>query len=132
MAAERREPHLPVEARLMGRDESRPLPDLARFVRESVGLPGRAVATAFDDDFASLGGHDREQPVAVEGANRGQPRVERGHGAQNTWTDVRAGQHLRQRNRNEEDGDQCRGSAMPGFEPILVPVQDDCGRGLGG
>src|SRR5438552_19088168 len=44
---ERGKPHLPVEPRLMGRDEARPMIERARLVTKLVSVPGARVIRAF-------------------------------------------------------------------------------------
>src|SRR5450759_3767127 len=69
-ASERREPHLPVEARLVGSDPVRRSGRGTRLPSELVLLPRRTVVAALDDDLRSRGRHHCEKAVAVDRAER--------------------------------------------------------------
>src|SRR5438552_16645179 len=71
--AQRRKPHLPVEPRLVRRDEPRAPPHFVWFPLELVRLPGDAVVASLDDDFRPLGRHDGKQTVAVDQMKRFEP-----------------------------------------------------------
>src|SRR2546429_4373567 len=68
-----REPELPVEPRLVRRDEPRAPPHFTGFPPELVRLPGDPVVASFDDDLRPLGRHDGKQAVAVDQMKRFQP-----------------------------------------------------------
>ena len=67
---ERREPHLPVQPRLMRRHKRRRAKHVAGFVPKLIRAPVRAIDAAFDDDLGPRGRHDGEQSVAVDAAQR--------------------------------------------------------------
>src|SRR6266849_7945836 len=60
------EPHLPVQARLVRRDESRSAVQPSRFPFELVGKPGLPVEAPLEDDFGARGGHHCKEPIAVD------------------------------------------------------------------
>ena len=60
VAAQRREPHLPVEPRLERGDESRTAAQFAGFVFEFISQPVRAVVAAFHDDFVAVAWSSRQ------------------------------------------------------------------------
>ena len=71
--AQRCEPHLPIQSRLVRRDEARPAVHITRFPFEFVGVPGDAIVASFDDDFETLGRHHCEETVAVDQAEWFEP-----------------------------------------------------------
>src|SRR5579859_4404149 len=68
--AERGEPQVPVEARLVGRVDARPGGEVLRFVAEGIRDPGGAVVRALELDLVAVRGHDREEAVLIGDAER--------------------------------------------------------------
>src|SRR5207302_8825560 len=66
VTAEGREPHLPIEPRLMRLDEGRRAGEVARLPSEFVLEPVLSVVAAFDDDLRACGRHHGEESVAVD------------------------------------------------------------------
>src|SRR6266540_3767546 len=62
---ERREPQVPVEARLIGSEESGPLAHVLRLVAERIRDPGSAVSTPLKFDFVSRWRHHRKKSVGI-------------------------------------------------------------------
>src|SRR5206468_12946033 len=75
-----REPDLPVDTRLVGRDDAGPARRIAGLAEEFVGLPARRlgydlVARSFEDDLAALPSDGTEGAVGVDEVQRGEGRV---------------------------------------------------------
>src|SRR5262249_7619327 len=68
--AERGEPHLPIEPRLVWCNPGGSTSQIARFVFELVRQPIGSVVGPFDDDFRPRGGHHRKESVAVDAMER--------------------------------------------------------------
>src|ERR1039458_8070093 len=108
IGAQRGEPHLPIQSRLMRRNEPGPARDVARLVFELVLPPGDAILAALNDNLRARGGHYREQAVAVEAPERFQPPVNR-----DQWPrprDVQAEHHRElQERRDDRDSRERHG-----------------------
>src|SRR5206468_11572502 len=70
VAAERREPHLPVEPRLVGLDERWRPRQVAGLPFELVRAPCVPIVASFYDDLGTARRHHREEAVAVDDAER--------------------------------------------------------------
>src|SRR5205085_10872404 len=67
-AAERREPEVPLEARLIRREDARRLFWILWLVAKWIGDPRRAVARSLKFDFVTCARHHREEAEAVDDA----------------------------------------------------------------
>src|SRR6266511_3995140 len=68
--AQHREPQVPLESRLIRREEARCLAHVLRLVAEWIGDPRLAIRGALELDFVSRARHDREKSVTVRDAER--------------------------------------------------------------
>src|ERR1700684_346774 len=68
--AERGKPQIPIEARLIGRVNSRGFVDVLRLVTEGIGGPGFSVLRALELDFVAAVSHHSEQAVSIGDAER--------------------------------------------------------------
>src|SRR5436190_9518499 len=68
--AERREPEVPLEPRLVRRIDARPLERILRLVPEGVRYPRDAVAAPLELDLVARLGHHGEQPIRVRDPER--------------------------------------------------------------
>ena len=63
--AERREPQVPIEARLIGRVDARSFVQLLRLMPEGIGDPCFAVVGALEFDFVAAARHHGEKAIAI-------------------------------------------------------------------
>src|ERR1044071_744512 len=73
--AERCEPHLPIQTRLMWLNKFGTNFYITGFVLELIIQPICSIITSLDNDFRPSCGHDCEQAVTVDGAKGGDPLV---------------------------------------------------------
>src|SRR5437764_6000593 len=72
-----REPHLPIQPRLMRRTPARRAHYVTRFPFEFVRPPIDSVGAAFDHNLAPISGHHAKKTVTVYDSERFRPRVNR-------------------------------------------------------
>ena len=68
--AQRREPQVPIEARLIGRINTGSLTRVLRLIAEGICHPGLPVIRALELDLPAAARHHRKQPVAIGDAKR--------------------------------------------------------------
>ena len=106
VVAQRGEPHLPVQSRLVRLDEAGTTLRVAGFPFEFVRQPGDAVIAALDDDFVARPGHHAEQTVGVQrsewpdGPRQLHDRLWPGK------VDAKVEQHFHSRDQHDESGER--------------------------
>ena len=76
IGTERGKPHLPIEPRLMRRDETWAIVNIAGLPAEGIGPPDLSFVAAFDDDLIPFRGHHAKKPVGIETAERPEKALE--------------------------------------------------------
>src|SRR5438034_428980 len=104
IVAQGSEPHLPIETRLMGRDETRRAVHVPDFPFELIRLPLDAVLAAFDDDFRAFGRHDGKETVAVDEIKWPEPFEESDEPARPVGTGAEQPADWLQREEGNDDG----------------------------
>ena len=125
--AQRLEPHLPVEPRLVRRDKRRAAFQIARLPLEYIGQPVDTVVASLHDDFRARRRHDGEQPVGTDAAQWRDPPQQLQPGTGQIFHAEQSGRGFQTAHQDDHCGQQThadRAERIPRTvpsHPVLLP-----------
>src|SRR5262245_41496454 len=114
MKAERGEPHLPIQPRLMRGNDSRRARHIARLPFELIRMPFAAIVTALNDDLRTFSCHHRKEAVTVDESERFENFENRRYRPRPSKVESKQTKHCLQR----EQGNQGRHRKCQPYEPL--------------